>query len=128
MGWLKRFHTSDLDIQISVKQTNPYNTSVHISLNIAKECDVKVEMSGVVNCALHVSVNSGARSNVEVTVDRAFNSSVHLRLLIMLPILFYIFQNAQVSSNKMLASKTKERVVPVLLYASTTIESVDHWI
>ena len=73
-------HLNDLDIQISVKQTNPYNTSVHISLNIAKECDVKVEMSGVVNCALHVSVNSGARSNVEVTVDRAFNSSVHLRL------------------------------------------------
>ena len=75
-----RLNLCDFDFQISVKQTNPYNTSVHISLNIAKECDVKVEMSGVVNCALHVSVNSGARSNVEVTVDRAFNSSVHLRL------------------------------------------------
>ena len=67
-----------------MKQTNPYNTSVHISLNIAKECEVKVEMSGVVNCALHVSVNAGARSNVEVTVDRAFNSSIHLRWVYLL--------------------------------------------
>ena len=52
---------------------------MHISLNIASDSSVAVEMSNMVNTALHVSINNAARCNVDVKIDKAYNSSIHLR-------------------------------------------------
>ena len=58
---------------------HPLHIAVHISLNIASDSSVSVEMSNVVNSALHVSINNGARCSVDVKIDKAYNSSIHLR-------------------------------------------------
>ncbi len=66
----------------SFLKNNPYNTSVHVSLNIAKRSKVRVEMRGMVKCNLHVSLNIGTDCEVDVMVDDVFNSSIHVRYTI----------------------------------------------
>ena len=63
---------------ISIKQTKPYNTSVHVSLNVGSGSKVKVEMTDAVNLQLHISFNGMSDSEVEVSVEKAYNSSVHV--------------------------------------------------
>ncbi len=64
--------------EIKIKQTNPFNTSVHISLNVGSKSKVMVEMTDAVNLMLHISFNGMTDSEVEVMVDKAYNSSVHV--------------------------------------------------
>ena len=62
-------------------QSDAYNSTVHISLNIGEGCKVNMEIDGAVNSQYHVSLNSPKNSQCTVKVDRAFNSTVHLRLV-----------------------------------------------
>ena len=59
--------------------TKPYNISLHVSLNVATDCRVKLDLSDVVNSNIHVSYTAARGGAVEAVIDRAFNSSIHLR-------------------------------------------------
>jgi len=59
-------------------QTNPFNTTVHISMNVGTGSKVKVMMTNSRNLQLHVSFNGMGNSECEVELDTIFNSSVHL--------------------------------------------------
>jgi len=61
-----------------VKQTKPYNTSVHISLNVGSDSKVKVELTEAVNVQLHISFNGMTDSEMEVEVGGCLNTSVHI--------------------------------------------------
>ena len=60
-------------------QSDAYNSTVHISINIGEDCIVNMEIDGAVNSQYHVSLNSPKNSQCTIKVDRAYNCTVHLR-------------------------------------------------
>merc|ERR1711874_114682 len=57
-------------------QTNPFNTTIHISLNVGSGAKVFVKLSNAERVQLHISYNGMSSSQCEVEISRAVNCSV----------------------------------------------------
>merc|ERR1719320_1136022 len=67
-----------VDISQEDPQSNPFHTTIHISLNVGSGSKVSVMLTNARNVQLHISFNGMSKSECEVEIMKAFNTTVHL--------------------------------------------------